>query len=168
MYTYKLIGSFKSNHLESWINENARRLHSQWKIAGHAIIKFHPSRAVPFVYKSIGNIHIDSIADLEKKFPNNFTLIVISETLSAYNKPTNTDVIYPFRDVYYTKDIPNFECFIDTDKLKFNIERAHWINDYTFTTENTFLDNSDRITETRDVVEVDFDNRKLISSIIDR
>ena len=44
---------------------------------------------------------------------------------------------------------------------------AHWKNDQTFTTENIFLDDSDRITETKDTIEIDFNNKKLISSIID-
>jgi hypothetical protein len=167
MYTYKIIGSFSPEHLTTWVTENTKRLHSQWKVFGHAIIKFHPSRAVPFVYKSLSNIHVDSIADLEQKFPQHFTLVVIQESMSMYGRPTTNEVIYPVGDVYYTNNIENFTCYIDTDKLKFDISMAHWKNDQTFTTENIFLEDSDRITETKDTIEIDFNNKKLISSIIE-
>jgi len=167
MYTYKIVGSFNPAHLETWVNENKKRLHSHWKVVGHAIIKFHPTRAVPFVYKSLSHVHPDSIADLERKIPGHFTVIILQEAMTMYNRPTGVEHVYPFGDVYYTNDIPNFTCYIDTDKLKFDVNMAHWINDETFTTENIFLEESDRITETKDTVLIDFDNKKIISSIID-
>ena len=168
MYTYKLVGSFNPEHLETWVNENKKRLHSHWKVVAHAIIKFHPNRAVPYVYKSLSHVHPDTIKDLEQKFPGHFTVIVLQEVMTMYTRLTDISQAYPTKDVHYAEEIPNFTCYIDVDKLKFNVEMAHWINDQTFTTENIFLEDTDRITETRDTIEIDFDNKKLISSIIDR
>tara|TARA_B110000503_G_scaffold130619_1_gene204218 strand:- start:444 stop:965 length:522 start_codon:yes stop_codon:yes gene_type:complete len=167
MFTYKLIGSFNLDHLKSWITENKKRLGSPWKVLGHCIIQFHPDRETPIVYKTLGNIHYDSIDHLEGINPNHFWFIVLTESISMYGRPDTVDAVFPVDTIFNNKEIPYSMCYIKNNMLTFDIERMHWINDETFTTENIYLDKSDRITETYDTITIDFFNKKIISSIIE-
>lgn len=167
MYTYRFIGSFNTAHINQWILENKRRLRGSWKISGHAIMQFNPDIDRPRIYKSLADIHPDSIPDLDSKFPDHFFFIMLTENLSLYGKPTNISEIYPKEDLLNNTEIPNLKFYKDADGLwNFDVASAHWANSETFTSENIYLDDADKITETYDILTLDFDNKKIISSII--
>lgn len=167
MYTYRFIGSFNTGHLNQWILENKRRLRGSWKINGHAIMQFRPELDRPRLYKSLADIHADSIPDLDKKFPGHFFFIMLSESISMYGKPTTVDSIYPKEDLINNREIPNLRFYKNSEGLwTFDLEMSHWANSETFTSENIFLDDADNITETRDTITLDFINRQIQSSII--
>lgn len=167
MYTYRFIGSFNTGHLNQWILENKRRLRGSWKIVGHAIMQFRPEQDRPRLYKSLADIHPETIPDLDRKFPGHFFFIMLSEAVSMYGRPTNVDLIYPREDLLNNTEIPNLRFYKDSEGLwKFDLDMSHWANTETFTSENIFLDDADNITETRDTITLDFTNRQIQSSII--
>ncbi len=167
MYTYRFIGSFNTGHLNQWILENKKRLRGSWKITGHAIMQFRPEQDRPRLYKSLADIHPDSIPDLDKKFPGHFFFIMLSESVSMYGRPTTVNAIYPREDLINNTEIPSLRFYKDSEgDWKFDLEMAHWANSETFTSENIYLDDADNINETKDTITLDFNNKKIISSII--
>ncbi len=167
MYTYRFIGSFNTGPLNQWILENKRRLRGSWKINGHAIMQFRPEYDRPRLYKSLTDIHPDSIPDLDRKFPGHFFFIMLSESVSMYGRPTDVGSIYPRTDLVNNNEIPNLRFYQDLEgNWKFDLEMAHWANSETFTSENIYLDDADNINETKDTITLDFNNKKIISSII--
>lgn len=166
MFNYRFIGSFNTKHLERWVLEHKQRFFNTWKIAGHSIILFHKTEP-PVVYKSLADIHVDSISDLKNKFPNRFFFIVVLDSLTLYSKPQHIDLIYPTKSLENNLEIPKFQILKDSEgNLKFNIDSIHYANEQTFSSENIYLEKTDKITDTHDSLLINFDKNTVESSII--
>lgn len=112
----------------------------------------------------MGNIHQDTIPHLEKIRPNCFYFIAITQLISMYGGPKTIYEIFPTEPLGMDKQIYGLRI---NDVPEIEISTLHWTNSETFTTENIYLDDSEMYTNVRDLIKIDFDNRKLLSSIID-
>ena len=165
MDTFRIIGSFDQEHLERWILEQKRKLASPWKIAGHSFIVFQKDKP-PYVYKSLANVHVDSIKDLFMKFPDSFILCVVSEVFIVYSKPKHAEKIFPTQPLFENKELRNIVITNDVDNWKFSILGGIMTNKYSFSTEKIFLSEDD-VFQTDDFITLDFANKRIISKLID-
>lgn len=165
MDSNKIIGSFNPEHLELWILEQKRRLSSPWKIAGHTFLLFGSNNDSPYVYRSLANVHVDSIADLDKKFPNSFMVLIISEVFSVYGKPKLATQLFPTTELVDNNELKH--CLIsklDTG-WNFSFQKRIYLNDTTFSSENVYFTEKD-FEYDRDNIKLNFDEKKIISDVI--
>ena len=165
MDSHKIIGSFNTEHLELWILEQRRRLSSPWKIAGHTFLLFESNNDHPYVYRSLANVHVDSVADLDKKFPNSFIVLIISEVFSVYGKPKLSTQLFPTMDLVDNNELK----YCTVSKLdtgwNFSFNKRIYLNDTTFSSENVYLTGND-FEYDRDSIKLNFDEKKIISDVI--
>lgn len=165
MDTFRIIGSFDLEHLERWILEQKRKLASPWKIAGHAFIVFQKNNP-PYIYKSLANVHVDSIKDLFSKFPNSFIMCIISEVFIVYSKPKHAEKLFPTKDLNENIELRNIHIVNDDEGWRFSITGNIVTNKYSFSTEKIFLSEDD-VYQIDDNIRLDFINKKIISKLID-
>ena len=165
MDTFRIIGSFDQEHLERWILEQKRKLASPWKIAGHAFIIFQKDNP-PYIYKSLANIHVDSIQDLLTKFPDSFILCIVSEVFIYYSRPKTVEKIFPTKDLNGNSELVNIHINNDDEGWGFSITGNIMTNRHSFSTEKIFLNEKD-VYQIDDNIRLDFVNKKIISKLID-
>ena len=165
MDTFRIIGSFDQEHLERWILEQKRKLTSPWKIAGHAFIIFQKDNP-PYIYKSLANIHVDSIQDLLTKFPDSFILCIVSEVFIYYSRPKTVEKIFPTKDLNGNSELVNIHINNDDEGWRFSITGNIVTNTHSFSTEKIFLSEKDMY-QIDDNIRLDFVNKKIISKLID-
>jgi hypothetical protein len=164
---YKFIASFNKDHVVRWIAEYKRRQFFTWPMCGHAIIQFWPDQE-PFIYKTLGGIHHASIKHLEELHPDGFFVAVIQESFSYYSRPKDSKLIFPkTNDVSKNTEIPGMVFEYNPGVLKIQIKHPHQRNEETVTTEKVYFTESDIFTDISDTIEVDFENRKIVSSIVE-
>jgi len=163
---YKFIASFNRDHIIRWIAEYKRRQFFSWPMCGHAIMQFWSDKE-PHIYKTLGGIHHLSLGHLEELNPDGFFVAVIQESFSYYSRPKDSKLIFPKTDIANNSEIPGiiFEC--GPGNLTIKIKPSHQINEETVTTESIYFSPNDVITDTGDTITVDFENRKLLSSIVE-
>jgi hypothetical protein len=164
---YKFIASFNKDHVVRWIAEYKRRQFFSWPMCGHAIMQFWPDQE-PFIYKTLGGIHHISIKHLEELQPDGLFVAVIQESFSYYSRPKDSKLIFPkTNDVSKNTEIPGIVIEYNPGVLKIQIKQSHQINEETVTTESIYFSENDKVTDTGDTIVVDFENRKLLSSIVE-
>jgi len=165
MDTFRIIGSFDQDHLESWILEQKRKLSSPWKIAGHSFIIFQKDNP-PYIYKSLANVHVDSVKDLLTKFPDSFMLCIVSEVFIAYSRPKTVEKLFPIGELNGNNELMNIHINNDNEGWEFSITGSIMTNRHSFSTEKIFLNEKD-VYQTDDNIRLDFVNKKIISKLID-
>jgi hypothetical protein len=165
MDTFRIIGSFDKEQLERWILEQKRKLSSPWKIAGHAFIIFQKDNP-PYIYKSLANIHVDSVKDLLTKFPDSFILCIVSEVFISYSRPKTVEKIFPTNELNGNVELRNIHINNDDEGWRFSITGNIMTNGYSFSTERIFLSEND-VYQIDDTIRLDFVNKKIISKLID-
>lgn len=160
--TEHLVGSFDLDFLLEWYSR-VRYLPS-WRIESHSVILW-TDKNNPFVYKSANMIHHETIPDLMRKVPEAFCVIALHECLTAYGRGRHLERNFPTsNDFTKNTDIDLFT--VTTGKeLKFQFEKKHVSDTRSFSFDNLCLEGMyESVYET---VTVDFENKQLISSIID-
>ena len=165
MDVFKIVGSFDPDHLERWILEQKRRLNSPWKIAGHCFLVFQKDQE-PYVYKSLANVHVDSVKDLFSKFPESFIVCIISEVYIVYTKPKNAKELFPKESLENNQEIKNFKIDYIDNEWKFSVTGNLLTNKTTFSTENIFFNDND-VYQTDDTIILDFTNKHIITKLVD-
>jgi hypothetical protein len=164
MDTYRIIGSFDRGHLERWILEQKRKLASPWRVAGHSFIVFQKDKS-PYIYKSLANIHVDSIKDLFEKFPDSFILCVISEVFIVYSRPKNADKLFPTLNLEENSELPTIKIKCENNNWNFKIVGNILTNRSTFSTENIYFEEDD-MHQSDDNISLDFSKKQIITKVI--
>jgi len=157
-----LAGSFNVDDLIDWYSRAKHA--SPWKIESHSLVLWQ-SKDTPFVYKSANMIHPETIIDLNTKIPDSFCLITMHECLTAYGRGRNIHRNFPSEeDFTLNEEITDFR--IETrDRLKFTFSSTH-VSNSEFLSFNNY-GREDTYESVHESLTVDFENKKLISSIID-
>jgi len=157
-----LIGSFDVEDLLEWYSR--AKHHSHWKIESHSLILW-PNKDNPYVYKSANMLHGDTITDLMNKVPDSFCLITLHECLTAYGRGRNIHRNFPSEPKFdFNDEVTDF--IIETKKdLRFRISKKHVSNETFFSFNDYGRDGT--YESVHETLTVDFENKKLISSIID-
>jgi hypothetical protein len=100
--------------------------------------------------------------------PNGFFVAIIQESFSYYSRPKDSKLIFPkTNDVSKNTEIPGMIFEYNPGVLKIQIKHPHQRNEETVTTEKIYFTESDIFTDIGDTIEVDFENRKVLSSIVE-
>lgn len=156
------IGTWNVEDLEKWyVQANGLFAH---KVESHTFICFSADKP-PYVYKNLNMIHKLTLQDLPSKFPNCFYLIVLSKSILEWSKVKTQNKIFPINSLENNNEIPNVFIEYTNKKLVFDIETLHYSDKITFTCND--IRNENLYQSKKEKIIVDFENKNLISSIID-